>query len=276
MPWNVERAAQWIPGALLSRHFTKDRIWLRQSNFSSQLHKANRLSVTTTAVTPWSEMFTHSWHTTVVNHLYPPFAEIPCVCNLIDEPGRRTHLGPHQTPGRERKGCQKTPKASCWGTQEKREDSKGQATVERSSMLYRVFNCSLGRRSRRCIRTKTANGGSSGANWRRRRKTLRRQETLTDYSKPIAKSSSVDVHVSCKKQLRYRNCILEKIRSRERSANVGKDQSNIDPLQWVQTFEKQAPPKLLALREKDAKRKRDYRARVPDLQTRIAEAISKT
>ena len=95
-------------------------------------------------------------------------------------------------------------------------------------------------------------------------------------SKPIAKSSSVDVHVSCKEQLRYRNCILEKIRSRERSANVGKDQSNIDPLQWVQTFEKQAPPKLLALREKDAKRKRDYRARVPDLQARIAEAISKT
>ena len=74
MPWNVERAAQWIPGALLSRHFTKDRIWLRQSNFSSQLHNANRLSVTTTAVTPWSEMFTHSWHTTVVNHLYPPEA----------------------------------------------------------------------------------------------------------------------------------------------------------------------------------------------------------
>lgn len=38
------------------------------------LHKADRLSVTTTAVTAWSEMLTHSWHTMVVNHLYPPEA----------------------------------------------------------------------------------------------------------------------------------------------------------------------------------------------------------
>ena len=111
MLWNVEHAAQWIAGALVSRHFTKDRIWLRQSNFSSQLVQGQSAVrhngggpgvVRATPGTQW-------WQTTSTHQRHQwPF----CVITTFLQPDWWT-------------------KASRQGAQEKRKDSKGQATVVR-------------------------------------------------------------------------------------------------------------------------------------------------
>lgn len=55
-------------GLIVRRRFPK-------RNFRLGLHKADQLSVTTAAVTAWSEKLTHCWHAMVVNLLYPP--EVP-------------------------------------------------------------------------------------------------------------------------------------------------------------------------------------------------------
>ena len=171
MPWNVEHAAQWIAGALVSRHFTKDRIWLRQSNFSSQLVQGQSAVrhngggpgvVRATPGTQW-------WQTTSTHQRHQwPFRVIT------------TFLQPD---------C--WTKASRQGAQEKREDSKGQATVVRDPAgFYRVFNCILGRRSRRPTRTRTANSGTSGANSRgRRKRDPKGKRRWQNDSKPIADNS---------------------------------------------------------------------------------------